>query len=228
MKKALLLLHGAVGSAEQLKPLQHQLEERYQVHNLNFPGHGGTEMPDAFSIPSFSDFVSRYCKKEGLNEVSVFGYSMGGYVALYLAKEQPRLVSRIVTLATKFHWDETTAAREIKMLIPELILQKVPQFAKTLEGRHAPNNWKTVLQQTAVMLAGMGAYNPLLPGDYTGINNPVLLMLGDRDKMVSLEETREVYQKLPDAQLAVLPGTPHPVESVDFALLRFYIERFVG
>ena len=228
MKKALLLLHGAIGSAEQLKPLQLQLEERYQVHNLHFPGHGGTGMPDAFSIPSFADFVSRHCKQEGLVDITVFGYSMGGYVGMYLARQQPGLVSRIITLATKFHWDETTAAREIRMLIPEVIGQKLPQFAKTLEERHAPDDWKTVLQKTGVMLAEMGAYNPLLPGDYSEIGCPVLLMLGDRDKMVTLEETVEVYRKLPDAQLAVLPGTPHPMESVDLSMLRFYMERFIG
>jgi pimeloyl-ACP methyl ester carboxylesterase len=153
---------------------------------------------------------------------------MGGYVAMYLAKHHPQKINKVITLATKFTCDEAIAAKEIKMLNAEKIEEKLPGFAMSLQKRHAPNNWKTVLEKTAAMLLEMGNANPLKPDDYKIIQHPVLLMLGDRDKMVSLDETLEVYKNLSDAQLAVLPDTAHPVEMLNIDRLTFELRTFLG
>jgi pimeloyl-ACP methyl ester carboxylesterase len=226
MKDDLLLLHGAVGARDQLRELEEELNSHYTVHSLNFPGHGGTNMPAEFSIPGFARHVADYCGEQGLQNVYIFGYSMGGYVALYLAKHYSQLPKKIITLATKFSWNESIAAKEIQMLQPTVIEEKLPQFAQALQQRHAPGDWKNVLHQTALLIAEMGKQNVLLPDDYRSISTPSLLLSGDRDKMVPLEETIEVYRQLPHAQLAILPGTSHPVEAVDKEMLAGLIKRF--
>jgi pimeloyl-ACP methyl ester carboxylesterase len=113
------------------------------------------------------------------------------------------------------------------MLQPEVIEQKVPAFAQQLADRHHPQPWKTVLNKTAEMLQHMGEINPLHPGDFADIKTHSLVMLGDRDKMVGREETIEVYQQLPNAQLAILPGTPHPIEQADPSMIAYHIVRFI-
>jgi pimeloyl-ACP methyl ester carboxylesterase len=153
---------------------------------------------------------------------------MGGYVAYYLAKQHPQLIGKVVSLATKFYWDEETAAKEIKMLQPEVMEQKVPALAALLKQRHHPNDWKEVVQKTAGMLIEMGNDNPLKLVDYSTIKQPCLVMLGDKDKMVSLEETVAVLKQLPNGQLCVLPNTKHPIEAVDTELLSYMIKRFIG
>ena len=152
---------------------------------------------------------------------------MGGYVALLFAKKYPQRVDRIITLATKLYWDETTAAKEIKMLQPETIEEKLPAFAAELEKRHAPLNWKEQLLQTQQLLTNLGKQNSLDITDYKNILTPCLLMLGDRDKMVTLDETVNVYHALQNGMLAVLPQTSHPIEKADPLLLKFYMERFL-
>lgn len=221
----LILLHGALGSSTQLAPLATLLSDHYDVHSLDLPGHGGTPLPEQFSMPFFADYVLQYCQDKGLSPVSIFGYSMGGYVALYLARHAPQSVRRVVTLATKFHWDEATAAKEVKMMDPEVIQQKVPQFAQALQIRHSPTNWKDLLQRTADLLTGLGRQNALTAADYPHIACPCLLMLGDRDKMVSLEETVAVYKQLPQGQLAVLPNTPHPLEAASAERIAWMIRQ---
>ena len=196
---------------------------------FDFSGHGSAAMPDGpFSIELFAADALQYMNERQIDKVCVFGYSMGGYVAMYLAKQYPEKISKVITLATKWHWDEDTAAKEIQMLNPEKIAHKLPAFAATLVQRHAPNDWKDVLQKTTEMMIALGKDNTLKVDDHAAINIPVLLMLGDRDKMVSLDETLAVYKTLPAAQLAVLPGTPHPIEQTDAALLAFYINRSVN
>lgn len=223
--KPIILLHGALGSAAQFGDLGKLLEGHFEVHLLNLPGHGGGDTAH-FSIPSFARFVEDYILEKGLERPAIFGYSMGGYVALYLAKENPELLRCICTLATKFHWDEATAAKEVKLLNPEAMETKVPLFAEALKQRHQPSNWKAVVQQTATLLKGLGENNLLKGADYTSITTPVLVMLGDRDKMVSLEETVAVAKALPFGELAVLPNTPHPWEGVDAAIVAYFLQRF--
>jgi pimeloyl-ACP methyl ester carboxylesterase len=226
--QTLFLLHGAIGAAGQLQPLARNLEDHYKVHTLDFAGHGGRDMPvEPFSIARFADDVLEEMAVNGLDKISVFGYSMGGYVAMYLAKHHPEKIDSIVTLATKFHWDEATAAKEVQMVNAEKITQKLPAFAETLAQRHAPNDWRQVMARTADMLTVLGQQNTMQPDDYTVITHPVLVMLGDRDKMVGLEETLSVYKNLPNAQMAMLPATGHPIEQADVSLLGFLIRRFV-
>jgi pimeloyl-ACP methyl ester carboxylesterase len=224
----ILLLHGAIGSADQLSRLEEELADSFSVHRLNFTGHGGSPYTAApFSIKLFATEVIAFLDKKGINTITIFGYSMGGYVSMYLAKNHPERVNKIITLATKFNWDEIIAANEVKMLNAEKIEEKLPEFAAALQKRHAPNDWKTILEKTAVMLIEMGKDNPLNPCDYPEIQHPVLLMLGDRDKMVTLDETVEVYKNLPEAQLAILPKTAHPIEMINTTRLANEIKSFL-
>lgn len=224
----ILLLHGAIGAASQLIPLKNRLSNSYaDIHLLNFSGHGGEGMPDgAFSIPIFAEDVRYYIEKNNLERVNIFGYSMGGYAGMYLAKKYPEKINKIITLATKFHWDEDIAAKEMQQLNPDKIAGKVPAFAAALQERHAPNDWKVVLSKTASMLEALGKNNALQLSDYTDIKAPCLLLLGDRDKMITIEETLQVYKTLPQAQMGMLPHTPHPIEQVNLKILSAMIENF--
>lgn len=224
----LILLHGAIGAKDQLQPLADRLKNDFNIHLINFSGHGGNPFPEKpFSIQLFAQDVLDYMQSRQLYNAAIFGYSMGGYAAMYLAKYYPGKISKLITLATKYYWDEAVAAKEIKMLDPLTIELKLPAFAKELEHRHAPRDWKQLLHHTKQLLLHLGNNNELKIADYASISTPCLLMLGDRDKMISLQETLDVYGQLPNASLAVLPKTPHPIEKVDPELLRFFIARFL-
>jgi esterase/lipase len=224
--KHLLLLHGAIGAKDQFEPLADKLKDEFTVHTLNFSGHGGKSVAETFSIKAFADDVLRYLDDNKIDRIDIFGYSMGGYVALFIARNFPSRVNRIFTLATKFEWTPEIAARETKMLAAEKIAEKIPAFANQLEQRHHPSDWKQVLAKTAGMMYDLGANNPLALSDYQALGNPVLVGIGDKDTMVSLEETIAVYRQLPNANLIVLPQTQHPIEKVDIGRLAFEINNF--
>lgn len=227
--KHLILLHGAIGASSQMVSLAEQLGPAYSVHTPDFSGHGGQPMPqDAFSIAMFADEVLAYMEKHEIKLADFFGYSMGGYVAMYIARHYPDCAGKIVTLATKYEWDEATAAKEVQMLDAAKIEAKIPAFAATLKERHHPNDWHEVLRKTCAMLMGLGADNPLKPDDYSGINHPVLVLLGDRDKMVSIDETVRTFKALPNAAMGVVPKTHHPIEQVNMPVLLSIISQFLA
>lgn len=222
----LLLLHGAIGAKDQLEELANQLKEKYIVHTLNFSGHGGESISNEFSIEQFSKDVLNYLSKNKIDTINIFGYSMGGYVALYLAKFHQQKVNKVFTLATKFLWTPEIAQREIKMLDANKIEEKIPAFAKQLEKRHSPADWKWLLQKTAEMMIALGNNNPLSLNDYKTITQSVQIGIGDKDTMVSLEETIDVYRHLPNARFIVFPNTQHPIEKVDLNRLKNEIQLF--
>lgn len=225
----LLLLHGALGAASTLQPLRQALPAEYRPHTLDFRGHGGAPMPDEpFSIALFAEDVLRYLDRHQLRQVDIFGYSMGGYVALYLALHHPGRVRRIFALATKFAWSPEAAAHETNMLQPEKVQEKVPDFAATLAQRHLPNNWQEVMRRTAAMMRQLGADPPLTQEALSRIAIPVQVAVGDRDAMVSMHETTWAYGHLPRASLLVVPDTPHPLEKVSLARLLHEIKEFFG
>src|SRR6478672_5186908 len=101
----LLLLHGAIGAKDQLQPLANALKDKYTLHTINFSGHGGEAFPnEPFSMELFANDVLHYMQQNNIEQVNIFGYSMGGYVAMYLAKHHPQKINKLITLATKFHW----------------------------------------------------------------------------------------------------------------------------
>jgi esterase/lipase len=222
----LLLLHGAIGAKEQFIPLAEKLKSNYNVHTLNFSGHGGEPMPERFSIEVFANDVLNYLDKNSIDKVNIFGYSMGGYVAMYLAKNYPTRISKVMTLATKFLWTEAIAEKEIKMLNAEKIQEKLPEFAKILEDRNKPNDWKLALKATAEIMIALGKNNTLQLSDYEAIEHQTLISIGDKDTMVTLEETIAVYRQIKNANFLVLPNTQHPIEKVKVERISSEIKSF--
>lgn len=219
-KKPLLLLHGALGSADQLLPLAKSLGGSFDLHCFTFYGHGGKGNPERpFRIEHFAEELANYLTEKGLQQVPVFGYSMGGYVALYLAQLAPYSFSHILTLGTKFDWSAESAAREAKHLQPAVIAEKVPRFAQALAARHQPFDWQRVVEHTADMMKALGE-NPLLSDKALGtIQPPVTIMRGSEDRMVSAAESLRAVSSLEKAQYIELQGQGHPLEQLDLDLL---------
>lgn len=224
--KNLLILHGAIGSKSQFSSIASLLNNQFNIHLLNFSGHGGEAFKENFNIPQFADDVLAYLKQNKIESIDIFGYSMGGYVALYLAKNHPEKVGKIITLGTKLSWTPDIAVKETKMLDAEKIEEKIPAFAAILKDRHFPNDWKIVLEKTANMMIAMGNNNVLKDEDFKLIQHTVKLLLADNDEMVSKTETNHVADLLPHATFELLPNSKHPIEKVDIDALSGIIRAY--
>src|SRR5687768_3564024 len=215
MKDSILLLHGALGSKDQFASLIEKLKDEFDVHTFNFFGHGGNEFSDGFSIDGFIKETMNFIYSNHLESTNVFGYSMGGYVALKAAILYPLRFKKIITLGTKFNWTPETAAKETGRLIPEVIVEKIPKFADDLQKRHHPQDWKKLMNHTAAMIVALGNSDAIKDEDFSTIQNEVLICVGSEDNMVTLEESMAVVNHLPNGHLKVINGFKHPIEAVD-------------
>jgi pimeloyl-ACP methyl ester carboxylesterase len=220
----ILLLHGALGAQTQLAALKAMLRKNlFNVHTLDFSGHHGVSFsPTGFGIEVFARDVLNYLDQNNIKEVDIFGYSMGGYVAVWLAYLFPDRVKRVITLGTKFDWSPESAEREVRKLNPEKIQQKVPAFARLLEHRHAPTDWKELILRTAQMMKQLGDQPLLTETIFASVKAPVTILLGDQDDMADRCYSQHVAGLVPNGRFELLPETPHPIEKVKLELIREY------
>ena len=223
----LVLLHGALGDATQLAPLATRLGEGRRVVVIELEGHGATPLRDRpLRIESFADDVIAHLDRQGIARAHVFGYSMGGYVALYLAATSSARIARVATLATKLAWTPEVAARESALLDPVAIRAKVPKFAAALEARHTGAGWEALLAHTGELLHELGARPRVTDELLASVTQPVRIGVGDRDATVTIEECIAAVRRLASGELEVHPRTPHPFEKVSLDRLARSLEEF--
>jgi len=223
----MLLLHGALASKNQFDKMLPMLRNEFDANAINFSGHGGEPFnTKGYTFPVFAEDILKYADAKKIDKLNIFGYSMGGYAALFFAKTHPERVNKIFTLNVKFKWDMDSTKKEMATLNAENMMLKVPSFANNLMLIHGLDFWKNVLQNTSSMMENLMKDQILTDPDLEKINIPVLLGIGDRDHTSSIAETLDVYKKLKDPQLLVLPNTPHPFEKVNQDYLIPFISHF--
>ena len=81
-----------------------------------------------------------------LERTYLFGYSSGGYLALYLARHYPERFIAVSGLAVKYVFDARTVAHWTHLADPERLQTRNPGRVEELIRTHHPQDWLTHLQ----------------------------------------------------------------------------------
>jgi len=219
-----IFLHGALGSAAQFDTLLAQMPEDQSTIALNFPGHGGTPSGQPFSVQLFSDAVLKFLDEKNTAKADIFGYSMGGYVALWLAWKHPTRVRSVTTYGTKLDWTPEVSAGMSRMFDPEKIEAKVPQLAESLAQIHGKEYWKPLCINTANFLQDLGNGLGLPREAFSEMKCPVTIGWGDLDHVVTEAESRRAADAIPQGRFEILPGGKHLLEHVDLEQLAHFVK----
>jgi len=222
MEQPILLLHGALGSKQQFDKIATGLN--INSFALNFSGHGGLPLPNNFNVELFTKDIIVYLDKNQIPKVDLFGYSLGGYVALYTAFLFPDRVNKICTLSTKFDWNPDFTQDQVLKLNPAVIENKVPHFAAHLKQEHEPQDWKLIMEKTSEMMVGLSLTTPLSANSLRQIAHPVTLGIGRQDKMVSIEETEQAAAQLQNGNVKQLDA-PHEIAKTPTATIAQFISE---
>ena len=215
----LLLLHGGLFNIDlQFGELLPSLAAGRQVIATDFQGHGRTNDIDRplNSADLAADVVGLLEHLE-VPQVDVFGFSIGGAVALELAIRHPQLVRKVILSSVSFHPDgdrsENTDA--VAALTVDMIAGTPMEQEYRAKSPHP--------DRLQVLLDKLGSSGPGFPGwsdaDIEGIAAPTLITVGDCDA-VHLEhavrflrlrggDVNGDFVGVPASQLAVFPGTTH-------------------
>ncbi len=226
----LVLLHGA-SSAGRLD-FGHQLPLLRRSFRLYLPdarGHGGTRWDPAAGV-AYEDLVddlAAFADALSLGSFHLAGLSMGAATALAFAVRHPERV-RSVVLAAVSPEREPRASVARRLLDPERIHREQPTWAATLDRRHDPVQGEGGWERLLPILGEAAAVQPLPePGDLRRVTCPALVIVGDRDPFVPVNQAWALRRQLWDGRLLVAPDCGHEVTAlrpaiVNEALTAFY------
>jgi esterase/lipase len=226
-KPKLLLLHGAIGQAGELNQLKEHLAESFECHALNFTGHGpAEEESQAFNMDVLVHDLKQFLTVHGFDHY-IFGYSMGGFVALkYCIDHEDQLPLGIVTYATKFDWTEVIRSKFISRLNPTDVQTKGGLFLDKLLSRYG-GKWHYLLRQTAQLIDNMPKHK-IDPIDLDDISIPIMIGVGDEDKLVTIDETKLMTKFLTPESFYICSESGHELEKTQLVNLKQEICKIIS
>ena len=211
--RPLLLLHGGTITGDSWGPYLPALTEHYRVIVPDTRGHGRSSNPGGtLTYPMLADDVVALSRVLGLEKPVIAGYSDGGQTVLEIGMRHPDLPGALVAGGAFFRFNESlrTWLRNTLGDGPDVDVDRFKrdhaEWAAWLEQLYGPEKWKTVLAQVKPMWATEFSYST---DELARIVAPTLVLLGDRDEILPVEEAVELFRRLPGAELAVVPGATH-------------------
>jgi pimeloyl-ACP methyl ester carboxylesterase len=232
----LILLHAGTLNADSWQPFLAAFTERYRVFTPDSRGHGRTDNPSgAMSYRLLADDIAALAQALDLHKPLIAGYSDGGQIALELGMRYPELPRCLIVGGATFKFSQACFAWVSSVLgdskNPNVDFahfeRHQPDWAALLQRIHGPDRWKVLLAQIKPMWTTPLNYTP---ADFARVSAPTLVMQGDRDEMVPVEEAAEMCRLLPNAELGVVPGADHGAffsarAAIYQALMLEYLDR---
>lgn len=214
----LVLLHGAYMAIGGFGPFLPALAKTRQVIAVELQGHGHTaDIDRPLKYELMADDVAALMDQVGVAQADMFGYSMGGGVALQLAMRHPGVVRKQVVASALYRLDgmypEVISTNAT--ITPEMMMS-TPWYEEYARVAPNPGDFPTLVDKLKRLDAEDFAWSE---GEIRAIAAPTLLVMGDAD-VIRPEHTLALFRLLgggvpgdltglPQARLAVLPGTTH-------------------
>jgi len=239
----LLLIMGLGMCSAAWHNLPGRLSDRFRVIVFDNRGVGQSSAPPGgFRIRDLADDAARVLDAEGVQQAFVFGISMGGMIAQELVLRHPERVRALALGATfgshfRSHKPRLGVAGDLlmvslfsrhprrmaRLLVSDEYFARNPErFARWLEQLGRPKRSAARRQIVAITLHEAEKRLPL-------IRVPTLVVSGDRDRLVPVENSRKLARLIPGARLVELPGAGHafPFERAD-ETVRLLTEHFLA
>jgi pimeloyl-ACP methyl ester carboxylesterase len=198
----LVLLHpgGAGVDSRALSPQVEAFAQHLHVYTPEQRGHGRTpDAPGPLSYEQMAADTIEFIEKVIAAPVRLLGVSDGAVVALTVALGRPDLVQRLVLAAGIFHHDGWHAG-VLDGAPPDFLRASYAELSPD-----GPEHYPVVVAKLAAMHAAQPTFTPENLGQ---LGCRTLVLIADDDE-VRLEHAEAMYQAIPDAELAVVPGTSH-------------------
>jgi pimeloyl-ACP methyl ester carboxylesterase len=209
-----VFFHGAgtVTGFDALLPLS----ERFRLIVPLHPGYGASA--DDPSVDSIQDYVLHYLElldELGVDELTLAGQSMGGYMAATFAIQQTPRVQRLVLIAPIGMRVPEHPIVDIFSVPDEELLGYLAEDMGVFEG-HVPmpptpeflaERYRESTSTARVFWNRV--YDPKLPKWLHRVTMPTLLAWGESDRLVPVEQAAVWAEYIPNAEVKTFPGIGH-------------------
>jgi pimeloyl-ACP methyl ester carboxylesterase len=212
----LLFLHGA-GTASGFD-FALGWADRFQVLIPYHPGFG--ESADDPRVREMHDYVLHYLElldQLGLKQVNLVGQSLGGWLAARFAIEHGQRVRRLVLCCPLGLRVPEHPTLDVFSLPPEQLLPRMMANQDLLQRRLSqPPSIDAIVgqyreQTSLARVMWERSYDLTLERWLHRLSMPTLLLWGEADQVVPVEQAQVWASRLPDARIERLPGAGHLV-----------------
>jgi pimeloyl-ACP methyl ester carboxylesterase len=227
-----LVLHGGAGPQSVSAFVQLLGEKnRNRVLTPTHPGFGGTPRPEELdSVVGLAALYGGLLDDRGLEDVTVIGNSVGGWIAAEMALvSSPRISSIVLLDAVGIEVEGHPVADVSGLSGPEIqALSFHDPTPFRVDPATIPDAQKEIMAANGAALAvyaGSAAMaDPTLLGRLGGITIPTLVLWGDSDHIVEPAYGQAYASAIPGARFEVLPGTGHlpQMETPDLVVQRIW------
>ena len=217
--RPLVLLHGAFSAiGTSFGKLLPSLAESRQVIAFELQAHGRTaDIDRPLTMEQMADDTAAALRHLGIPQADLFGYSLGGGVALQVAIRHPDVVRKLVLASVTYTKSGVHPGlyEGLERMKPEAMAGS-PWHEEYIRIAPRPEDFPRLFAKKTEMDRG---FQDLPPERIAALKAPTLLVIGDSD-IVRPEHAVEMFRLLgggvmgdlaglPNSQLAILPGTTH-------------------
>jgi 2-hydroxy-6-oxonona-2,4-dienedioate hydrolase len=225
----IVLIHGMFGDFLDWEPVLQPLAESHRVIALDLPGFGNSsksrrEYTADFFVSTLHDLFTSV----GLQGIILVGNSFGAQIASLYALRHPELVAKLILVDSggfRFIPEDEAAAIASRFGAP-VIAALTPEihtllFASVFAQPSAASQLYVERQNQKLQRRDYPAYAEALASNIRlsmssylldrlpEIKCPTLLIWGEKDLVLPVEQAQQALAKLPRAELKVLPGCGH-------------------
>ena len=204
--KDVVLLHGWGQNIEMMRPLGEKLSKNFRITILDLPGFGESSEPiSSLTIDDYCDILKEFLEKLKIKNPILIGHSFGGRISIVYASRNK--TKKLVLFGSPCIARGSKPSLKVKFLkfmkkVP--IINKLEGFAKKHMGSR---DYKAASDMMRKIL--VNTVNQDLSNNCKNIKCPTLLIWGENDTEVSVEEAKEIESMIDDAGLIVLPNSTH-------------------
>ena len=202
----LVYLHGGFSSSREFARVREAYAERFHVFTPDRRGHGHTpDVPGPFSYERYAEDAVAFLDEVVGGPAHLVGYSDGAITALLVGLSRPDLVRRMVLISGQFHQNGLIPAF---FHGPDAVAELQASPLGAWYAEESPDGAEHFPVVAAKIIESALTGPTLAAEQLAGVPARTLVVSGD-DDAITLEHTIEMYRSLPEAELAVVPGTSH-------------------
>lgn len=200
----LVLLHGGLGNGTYWRNQIPVFAQRYRVIVVDSRGHGRSSFDDQpISYALMASDVLALMDQLGIQKADIVGWSDGGIIGLELAIRHPERLNRVVAYAANF--DPTGVRLDIgQNAYFNAYIARAAEDYQALSPH--PERWDAFLANITNMWATEPNYTE---AQLKGITTPFLILDGEEEEAIDLNQTKLMALLIPGAKLELMPGTGH-------------------
>jgi pimeloyl-ACP methyl ester carboxylesterase len=199
----LVLLHGGLVDARFFEPNLGALAEHFHVFTPERRGHGHTpDVEGPITYQRMADDTLAFLECVVGEPADLVGHSDGAFVAMLVAMQRPEAVKRLVMISGGYN-KSGAALPEVEMDVDQVVA-----YLGKAYGEVSPDG-EAHFPVVASKIAEMAKTEPNLNvSEVAQVKHRSLVMFAD-DDLMTLTHAIDLYNALPNAELAIVPGTSH-------------------